>query len=82
MAERDDRLQVQSAAEVARDLADYLAHNYGSCDRGSDCYHGRNGRGDFNGCLRNGWRGRACASWHPTAATTWDELHALAKNST
>jgi len=56
------------------DLAEYLADNYGTCDRGSDCYHGRDARGRFNGCLRVGWRGRACPHWHPTTATNWDEL--------
>lgn len=47
------------------DLADYLADHYGTCDRGADCYHGRAAPGVFDGCLRTGWRGRACDHWAP-----------------
>lgn len=58
------------------DLAEYLADNYGTCDRGSDCYHGKDARGEFNGCLRTGWRGQACSHWHPLGVSNWDELKA------
>ena len=47
------------------DLRDYLLDNYGTCDRGADCYWGKDGRGRFDGCLRTGWRGRACEHWRP-----------------
>lgn len=56
------------------ELADYIADNYGTCDRGSDCYHGTNGAGRFDGCLRTVWRGRGCANWHPIEARTLSEL--------
>ena len=52
------------------DLTDYLLDHYGACDRdkgdaGNDCYWGKDARGDWNGCLRTGWRGRECKHWHP-----------------
>ena len=60
---------------LARDeLADYIADNYGTCARGSDCYWGTNVAGKLNGCLRVGWRGRDCAHWRPVEARNWDEL--------
>ena len=55
-------------------LADYIADNYGACARGSDCYWGRDEGGRFNGCLKIGWRGRACVHWEPTTAKTEEEL--------
>lgn len=63
------------------DLADYIADNYGTCDRGADCYWGKDARGNFNGCLRTGWRGRECLHWHPISARTWEELRMLAEKS-
>lgn len=56
------------------DLAAYIADNYGTCDRGADCYHGKDEQGRYNGCLRVGWRGCACPHWHPVGATSLDEL--------
>jgi hypothetical protein len=56
------------------ELADYIADNYGACDRGTDCYWGKDTRGGRNGCLYTGWKGRECRHWHPVAAQTWDEL--------
>lgn len=49
------------------DLADYIADNYGACDRGPSCR-----------CLKpsSPWLGRACAHWQPVQAKTWDELRA------
>lgn len=55
-------------------LSDYLLDHYGHCDRGADCYWGRDAAGQFDGCLRIGWRGRGCKHWHPTGAQTLDEL--------
>lgn len=60
------------------DLTDYLADNYGTCDRGADCYHGKDDRGRFNGCLRVGWKGRACKHWHPLGVQTFEEIATLA----
>ena len=60
-----------------RDLSDYIADNYGVCARGAGCYWGRDSHGEFDGCLRNGWRGRACSHWQPVAVRTWDELMAM-----
>lgn len=62
------------------ELADYIADNYGSCERGADCYWGRDGAGRFNGCLRVGWRGRDCENWRPVEARTWDELKSTQVN--
>lgn len=47
------------------DLELYLKSNYGVCDREADCYHGTDGNGQFDGCLRTGWRGIRCSHWHP-----------------
>lgn len=58
------------------DLAQYLADNYGTCKRGPDCYWGKDARGEFNGCLKVGWRGCGCPHWVPTTATDWNELKA------
>lgn len=58
------------------DLALSLADNYGRCKRGTDCYHGKDERGNFNGCLRTGWRGTLCPHWVPTEARDLDELRA------
>ena len=57
------------------DIRDYLLDNYGTCDRGGDCFWGKDKRGNYNGCLRLEWRGRACRHWHPLGATTLQELH-------
>ena len=57
-------------ARVGYGIADYIADNYGECDRGADCYHGKDSRGRPNGCLRLGWLGRKCPHWHPVKATT------------
>ncbi len=59
------------------DLSDYLLDNYGECDRGANCYWGRDALGRFNGCLKTGWRGRACNHWHPLGAQTLDELKTM-----
>lgn len=56
------------------DLVEYLADNYGTCDRDADCYHGRDANGHFNGCLFLGWKGRGCPHWHPLGITTFEEL--------
>jgi len=56
------------------EVAEYLLDNYGSCDRGADCYWGKDRQGRRNGCLYTGWLGRACNHWHPLGATTLDEL--------
>ena len=56
------------------DLVDYITDNYGTCDRGADCYHGKDAAGRFNGCLRTGWKGKACPYWHPTKATSFEDL--------
>lgn len=56
---------------LARDeLTDYLLDNYGTCSRdrgeaGNDCYWGKGAKGEWNGCLRTGWKGRACRHWQP-----------------
>lgn len=59
-----------------RDIADYYLDNYGTCDREADCFWGKDAQGNFNGCLRNEWRGRACMHWHPLGVTSLQELHA------
>lgn len=56
------------------DLATYLLDTYGACERGSDCYWGKDANGRENGCLKTGWRGRACKHWQPCGATNYDEL--------
>lgn len=53
------------------DVESYISDNYGSCDRGADCYHGRDKSGRFNGCLRTGWRGVACPHWRPIEDGSW-----------
>lgn len=63
------------------DLADYLLDNYGTCDRGSDCYWGKDLAGRDDGCLKTGWRGRACPHWQTVGATNLDELRAATVNS-
>lgn len=60
---------------VRNDLSDYLLDNYGQCDRGTDCYWGRNAAGQFNGCLKVGWQGRGCKHWQPLGAQTIEELY-------
>lgn len=59
------------------ELAAYIADNYGSCARGSDCYWGKDHHGHFDGCLKTGWRGTACKHWRPVEASSWDELAAV-----
>lgn len=59
---------------ASNSYADYIADHYGNCDRGSDCYHGTDERGCFNGCLKVGWLGRGCKHWHPVNARNYDEL--------
>ena len=54
------------------DLAEYIAHNYGTCrmtEEGKSCV-----------CLKNGWIGRGCYSWKPFEASTWEELREAQKN--
>jgi hypothetical protein len=63
------------------DLADYIADNYGHCDRGADCYHGTDAARRFNGCLRTGWRGRDCKHWHPVPVASWEELREWLKSN-
>jgi len=58
------------------EIADYLADHYGQCQRGADCYHGKDAAAQDNGCLKVGWRGRACPYWKPTTARNWTELKA------
>lgn len=59
------------------DLADYLLDNYGICERGPDCYWGKDSGGRYNGCLKTGWRGQQCDHWKPLGATNLDELRSL-----
>ena len=59
---------------VHAEETDYLKANYGNCDRGTDCYWGTNAAGQFDGCLKAGWRGCECNHWHPVAANSWAEL--------
>lgn len=51
------------------DLLEHLLDTYGTCDRDvparNDCYWGHDAAGRENGCLKTGWRGRACRHWHP-----------------
>lgn len=56
------------------EIADYLLDNYGSCDRGADCYWGRDAQGRPNGCLAMGWRGRSCKHWQPLGVTSLEEM--------
>ena len=60
------------------ELAEYLAEHYGTCDRDrperNDCYWGVDAKGQRNGCLFAGWRGRECPHWRPTNAMTWEEM--------
>lgn len=58
------------------DEALYFLDNYGSCDRGPDCYWGKDPSGNFNGCLKMGWRGRACPYWKPLGALDHKTLKA------
>jgi hypothetical protein len=55
-------------------FSDYLLDNYGECDRNEGCYWGKDKFGNFNGCLRTGWKGRACKHWRPLGATTLEQL--------
>lgn len=57
-------------------MEEYLLDHYGTCDRDADCYWGRNKVGAYDGCLRTGWRGRACGHWHPLGVKSWAELRA------
>jgi hypothetical protein len=61
-------------------MKEYLLDNYGECDRGPDCYWGKDSKENWNGCLRMGWKGRACSHWKPLGATTMEELYAMLKN--
>lgn len=63
------------------ELSAYIADNYGTCDRGADCYHGTDSRGRLNGCLRTGWRGVSCSHWHPVEAASWEELMILMRGT-
>lgn len=53
------------------DLEVYVTDNYGTCTRPptsageNACYWGRDRHGNWNGCLRAGWRGIACPYWQP-----------------
>jgi hypothetical protein len=53
------------------DLDEYLLDHYGYCDRDqpkrNDCYWGKDERGNNNGCLMVGWKGRNCPHWHPAS---------------
>lgn len=60
--------------------ADYIADNYGTCDRGSDCYWGTDAHGRSDGCLRIGWRGRDCRHWQPVKARNVEELKTEQEN--
>jgi hypothetical protein len=57
-----------SAAIPAELLAHWLDH-YGQCSRDNgkqnDCYWGTDAARRDNGCLKVGWKGRACAHWTP-----------------
>jgi hypothetical protein len=60
------------------ELLDYLLDTYGHCDRDkgkqNDCYWGTDTLGHPNGCLRAGWKGRACKHWHPIEGELLDRL--------
>ncbi len=56
------------------ELAEYLLDNYGECERGEDCYWGKNAFGRWDGCLRTGWKGRLCKYWKPLGATDYEGL--------
>jgi hypothetical protein len=57
-------------------LAHWLDH-YGQCSRDhgkqNDCYWGKDAAGHDNGCLKVGWKGRACLHWTPVSGPelTW-----------
>lgn len=56
---------------IESELDSYLRTNYGSCTRGSECYWGKTkGSNRATGCLKIGWKGRACEHWRPIS----DEL--------
>lgn len=46
------------------DLAEYIAMNYGVCNR------------IICRCLKDGWLGYGCPHWEPAKARNWDELRA------
>jgi hypothetical protein len=56
------------------ETADYMLDNYGTCDRGADCYWGKDERGNRNGCLFAGWLGRKCAHWQPAGWLTPEQI--------
>lgn len=59
------------------ELYEYLADHFGRCDldrpgQRNGCYWGK------PGCLKNGWRGRACPHWHPARrADLWAAHRAM-----
>ena len=53
---------------------DYILDTYGTCDRESDCYWGKDKQGKYNGCLQVGWRGRDCLHWHPIEGELLDAI--------
>lgn len=57
---------------------DYVLDNYGTCDRltekRNNCYWGTDNRGNENGCLKVGWKGRGCPHWHPVAGAELQDL--------
>lgn len=56
---------MSATAPTSQEISDYMAENYGSCARGAaQCYHGP-------GCLKLGWKGRACQHWRPVG---WTEI--------
>lgn len=53
------------------ELLDHILDTFGRCDRDqpkrNDCYWGP-------GCLKTGWRGRACPHWHPVEGDDLDKI--------
>lgn len=59
------------------ELLEHLLDSYGHCDRDgnpNNCYWGKDAAGNDNGCLKIGWRGRACKHWHPIDGEPLDFL--------
>lgn len=60
------------------ELAEYLDHWYGTCERGRDCYCLTVERQIKVG-MPTGWHGKACPWWRPLGLRSWEDLkkHAI-----
>jgi hypothetical protein len=60
------------------ELDNYLLDIYGTCTRDqgkqNDCYWGKDANGRDNGCLKIGWKGRACPHWQPISETQLQQI--------